>query len=181
MFVLAPETPHQAALDAQVVLVGSAKVGVQIFHLDRPERDMLRQGDIGSAAGRHRKRVARSRTETRRSSRELLSAEQRLHVRKHPSAASREVHPGTEQVIDLVRRRARRQAGNLAAAYITDNADTLGQIGAEGTRTALAVDARSAAAWVNPDELIVAGNLKPSALLGVSGRCRNRQQPAHNQ
>src|SRR5437879_1023566 len=156
--LLPPEAPHQPALNPQVVLVGSAKVGVKVLHLDGAERDMLRQGNICAAAGSHRERIARGRTQPRRTGRELLAAEESLNVREDPSV-SREVHPGTEQVVELMRGSARRQAGHFAAAHVPDDANTLTQVGPERARSALAVDARSTAAWVDPDKLIIAGNL----------------------
>ena len=54
---LLAEAVHQAALDAQVILLCAAKVGVQILELDRPERQVGRQGEVRAAAERHRKRI----------------------------------------------------------------------------------------------------------------------------
>jgi hypothetical protein len=56
---LPAEAVHQAALEAQVVLLCAAKVGVQILELDRAERHVAGQLEIGAAAKCHGKGVHR--------------------------------------------------------------------------------------------------------------------------
>src|SRR5258708_17545648 len=125
---LLAEAVDQPALYTQVVLFCPAEVRVQIFKLDRTERQVASQLEIGSAAERHRKRIQRLRRDTRLASRQPFAAEQHLRVRSHAAVVVIR-HARPEQVVDFMRRDARRQTGDFAAVEIADYRDPLIQIG----------------------------------------------------
>lgn len=56
---LLPEAVHQSALDAQIVLLGSAEVRIQILDLNRAKRQVTRDLEVSAAAKRHRKCIRR--------------------------------------------------------------------------------------------------------------------------
>ncbi|MCU1243473.1 MAG: hypothetical protein JWO71_4199 [Candidatus Acidoferrum typicum] len=54
---LLAEAVHQAALDAQVILLCAAKVRVQILELDGAESQVTRNCEVRAATERHRERI----------------------------------------------------------------------------------------------------------------------------
>src|SRR5579859_1143854 len=89
---LPAEAVDDTGLNPEIVLPGAVEVGVKIVDLDGSQRDVLGQGNVGAAAGRCCKRVARSRASTRYAGRELLTTGQHLDEGEHPAAGHREIH-----------------------------------------------------------------------------------------
>src|SRR5262249_25832535 len=129
----------------------------------------------------HCKRIRRSRTHARYACRELLTSEQALHEREHSAIARRKIEARTEEEVQFVSTRARRQPGDFASAELTDHAQAWGKVRSERTGTTLAVDAAGSPSRIDSDILIIAGNLETLALLGVGSRGRGKQQTTCNQ
>jgi hypothetical protein len=177
---LLAEAVDQPALYTQVVLFCAAEVRVQIFKLDRTERQVASQLEIGSAAERHRKRIDRRRRETRRAGRQPFAAEQHLRVRGHAAVVVIR-HARPEQVVDFMRRGARRQAGDFAAVDIADYRDPLIQVGRERAARTLTAGTRSTLARIDSDVLILSGNLHVPGFLGLCDAGREQSEPEQNE
>src|ERR1700730_8339725 len=96
---LPAEAVHQPTLQPQIILLCAAKVRVQILRLDRAERQVAGQLEIGAAAKRHREGIHRARRKARRARRRGFSAQQHLHVGSKPAGVVIG-QPRTEQVVD---------------------------------------------------------------------------------
>src|SRR5260370_36183826 len=95
-------------------------MGVEVVHLDWPERQMARNLKVRAAAKRQCKGVGRRRGETGYAGRQPFSTEQHLRIRSQaPAVVVGE--PRSEEVVEFMGRRSRGQAGDFAAADIRDN------------------------------------------------------------
>src|SRR6267378_8375219 len=72
---LAAEAVDQTTLQPEVVLRSAVKVSVKVVDLDGTQRNVARQGDIGTAADGRRESVARARAETGKASGEAFSTD----------------------------------------------------------------------------------------------------------
>ena len=177
---LLTEVVDQATLDAQVVLLCAAKVGVQIFKLDRTERQVARQLHVRAAAERHGERVRRRRRETSDAGRRPFAAEQHLRVRGQ--AAVRAIRqPRPEQVVDFMRRGARRQAGDSAAPDVADKSEPVIHSDCERAPGTLAAGAWRTLARIDSDVLILSGNFHAPGFLGLSDTAREQSEPKQNE
>jgi hypothetical protein len=61
---LLPEAVYQSSLQAQIVLLCAAEMGVQILQLNCAKRQITRHLDIRSATERHGERIHRCRSQT---------------------------------------------------------------------------------------------------------------------
>src|SRR5260370_37384146 len=119
--------------------------------------------------------MGRPRACTGDTGREAFAAEERLHERIY-APVSMEVHPGTEEVIHLVRGYPGRQARDLTRAELADDTNRGAEIARARARATLAVYAGGAAAWVEANILIVARNLESPVFLGLDGtRCQQNK------
>src|SRR5713101_9644353 len=174
---LATEAIDQTALEPHIVLPRATKMGVEVFHLDRPERQVAGDLEVRAAAKRHREGVGRGRGETGCAGRQPFPTEQHLRIRRQaPAVVVGE--PGPEEVVDFMGRRSRGQAGDFAAADIRDHAEPAINVNAERAARALATRAGSALAWIDSDVHVLAGNLHAPSFLGlrVAGREQNEAE-----
>src|SRR5713101_8073835 len=177
---LLTEVVDQATLDAQVVLLCAAKVGVQIFKLDRTERQVARQLHVRAAAERHGKRVRRHRRDTCCAGRRSFPAEQHLPVRGQ--AAVRAIRqPRPEQIVDFMSRASRRQAGNSAAADVADKSEPAIHIDRKRAPGTLATGAWRTRTRIDSDVLILSGNFHAPGFLGLSDTAREQSEPKQNE
>ena|ERR1700719_2048513 len=148
------EAVHQPTLQPQIILLCTAKVRVQILCLDGPERQVAGQFEIGPAAKRHREGIHRARRKARHARRRGFSAQQHLHVGSKPARVVIR-QPRTEQVVDFMRRAARRKPGDSAAADVTHKSEPRIRVNRESAACTLAALAGSTLAWVDSDILIL--------------------------
>src|SRR2546423_1857518 len=160
---------HEGGLDAVIVLPNAAKVRAEVLELDGAKGDVLSHGEIRTAADGHAVGAIRCGAEARSAGCCAHTTEQELRVRGEAAiAVVRE--PGPEQIVDFMRRGARRQPSDFAATEIADYAEPVIEVHGSRARYTLAVVPRSSSAWIAANKLIVAGDLKTLTLsLGRTG------------
>ena len=177
---LLTEAVHQATLQPQVVLLCAAKVRVQILDLDRAERQVAGQLQIGAAAKRHRERIHRARRKARHARRQSFSTEQHLRVGSKPAGiVIREAR--TEQVVDFMRSGPRRQPRDLAATDVANNSEKPIHIDRERAARTLTARAGITLAWIDSDILILSRNLHAPGFLGLRNAGRQKSEPEQNE
>src|SRR5215831_16073729 len=135
---------------------------------------------IRAATEGHGKGIVRGRAESGHAGRCGHATEKDLRVRRHAAVvAIGEARP--EQIIHFVRRSSRRQTGHLAIANVTDHPGPTIQIGCERASRTLAIGARGSLTWINPDVLILTGNLQAADLLSLRRGAREQSEPEQNE